>query len=321
MSQNRKTVDKVLAEEQPNCENPEDTQQNAEQQWEEDAEEESFECFSPDSPLSDKSLRWSSEHAEEPSKCINTMFVAGPYDAWDAWERPMEDALEACSPYSPWSENPVESEKAGDLSQPSSSQQIPSGENHGEVPGTQKKRPYSELSATTHEVRVFRLPCTQYDSAPSAANREVPGQSDSASSAENSEVPGAARWQSDSAPLAENREALVVHSAPSAENHEDPGKICCLSEITMRIGTAVITMKTQTVLEPDHPTTVPQQGSPPIMATTSWTRQPPRNEEHRRLMIDLMRQQRQHARVFTLLARQRFACQRDFVSFHPDGRP
>ena len=128
-----------LAEEQQNCENPEETQQNAEQQREEDAEDSPD--FPPESPLSDKSLRGSSEQAEEPFKCVNTMFVGGPYDHWDPWERPMEDALEACSPYSSSSEDPVESEKAGDLSQPSSSQQIPLDENHGEVPGTQKKRP------------------------------------------------------------------------------------------------------------------------------------------------------------------------------------
>ncbi len=281
-----------LAEEQQNCENPEETQQNAEQQWEEDAED------SPDFPP-------------------ESMFVGGPYDHWDPWERPMEDALEAASSTS------SEQNWRHDLSQPSSSQQIPSDENHGEVPGTQKKRPYSEPSTTTHEVRVFRLPCTQYDSAPSAANREVPGQSDSASSAENNEVPGAARsrWQSDSKPWAENREALVVHSAPSAENHEDPGKIYCLSVIAMRTGTAVITMKTQTVLEPDSD----DNASPPIMATTSWTRLPRRNDEHtrlhRRLVNDLMAQQREHARVFTLLARQNFGRATDSVSFHPDDRP
>ena len=49
-----------------------------------------------------------------------------------AWET---DAQEAYVPWlSPSSEDPLESEKAGDLSQPSSSQQIPSDENHGEVP-------------------------------------------------------------------------------------------------------------------------------------------------------------------------------------------
>ena len=306
-----------LAEEQQNCENPEETQQNAEQQWEEDAEDSPD--FPPESPLSDKSLRGSSEQAEEPFKCVNTMFVGGPYDHWDPWERPMEDALEACSPYSSSSEDPVDSEKAGDLSQPSSSQQIPLDENHGEVPGTQKKRPYSELSTTTHQVRVLRRRDLAH--APSAANREVPGQSDSASSVENIEVPGAARWQSDPAPLAENREVLVVHSAPSAENHEGPGKICCLSKITMRIGTAVITMNTQTVLEPDSD----DNALPPIMATTSWTRLPRHDHEHtrlhRRLMSDLMAQQREHARVFTLLARQNFGRATDSVSFHPDDRP
>ena len=306
-----------LAEEQQNCENPEETQQNAERQWEEDAEEESFECFSPDSPLSDKSLRWSSEHAEEPSGRIYTNkmplseqesllrdlaweelrdFAYDPYDDFlppsDENEKPEDEnhdevmflseqesllrdlAWEKGSPpdmppLSPPSEDPVESEKAGELSQPSSSQQIPSDENHGEVPGTQKKRLYSELSTTTHQ---------------------VPGQSDSASSA--------ARWQSDP-------RRVVVHSAPSAENHEDPGKICCLSKITMRIGTAVITMNTQTVLEPDHPMTVPQQGLRDYMTTTSWTRQPPCNEEHRRLMRDLMALQRKYTSLFTEAERQR----------------